>query len=259
MISLRESDIAEYNRKSSIFHKSVSPKVKNAWEDAQFIIANNQELAKLAMETHPGKEVKVIYNGIDVNNFFPDTTKINLDYFTIICVTHIVPQKGIRFLIQAFKIISGRFSQARLVIVGDGTELISLQELTQGLGLKDKIFFAGSVPHEKVIEYYHKSDVFVLPLLEDKISNAMPEAMACGLPIITTNTKTSRDILEENINCLMVKTRDVNDLVEKIERLILNRDLGREMGKNNSELAKQLSWEVIANKYFDIYLKVKKY
>ena len=53
VISLRESDIAEYNRKSSIFHKSVSPKVKNAWEDAQFIIANNQELAKLAMETHP--------------------------------------------------------------------------------------------------------------------------------------------------------------------------------------------------------------
>lgn len=258
VISLRESDIEEHNRKYPIWHRSISSKIKDAWDNAYFIIANDQTFADLAMETHPGKEVKVIHKGVDVHEFLPDTTKINPNYFTIICVAHIVPQKGVRFLIQAFEIISSRFSQTRLVIVGDGTELISLQELVQGFGLKDKIFFTSAVSHEKVIEYYQKSDVFVLPLLEGEISDAMSEAIACGLPIITTDTKTNRDILEENINCLMVKTRDVDDLVEKIEKLILNRDLGRELGKNNKELAKQFTWEVIANKYFDTYLKIRK-
>ena len=46
---------------------------------------------------------------------------------------------------------------------------------------------------------------------------------------------------------------------EKIEKLILNRNLGREMGNKSKELAKQLSWEFVANKYFDIYSKTKKY
>ena len=87
----------------------------------------------------------------------------------------------------------------------------------------------------------------------------MSEAMACGLPIITTDTKMSRYILKENVNCFMVKMRDADELVEKIEKLILNRNLGREMGNKSKELAKQLSWEFVANKYFDIYSKTKKY
>lgn len=257
MISLRESDISGYNH--GFFKSYIKSKIKKIWENAYFIIASSQKLAQLAMDSQPGKEVEVIYKGVDMQDFFPDAAKINPDYFTIVCVSNIIPQKGVRFLIQAFNIISVRYSQARLIIVGDGNERISLQQLVQGLGMKDKVFFAGSVPHENVPEYCQKSDVFVLSSLEDKISNAMLEALACGLPIIATDTKMTREILADNENCLIVKMKDPDDLAEKIEKLILNRNLGREMGRKNRVLAERFSWEAIANEYFNTYLKVKKY
>jgi len=261
IISLQKSDIQGYDNKFLASHNFIRRIVKKIWNNAYFIFANNQELAQSAMESQPGKEVGIIYDrGVDVHDFFPNAVKTNPDYFTIVCVSHIIPQKGVRFLIQAFKIISGRYRQARLVIAGDGNERISLEQLAQGLEIKDKIFFAGAIPHENVTEYYQKADVFVLPSLEDKISNAVLEALACGLPVITTDTKMTREIISDNENCLFVKMKDSNDLIEKIEKLILNRDFGREIGKGNRILAEQrLSWKVIADNYLNNYRKIKKY
>jgi len=158
-------------------------------------------------------------------------------------------------LIQAFKILSGRYDQARLLIVGDGNEKKSLEDLVQGLGIKDKVEFAGAIAHNNVLAFYQRANIFVLPSLNEGMSNVMLEALAVGLPVVATDTGGTKELLTNNVNGLIVKMKDSNDLAEKIEKLILNPTLEKTMSLESRKLAETLSWEKVAGEYEEIYVK----
>jgi glycosyltransferase involved in cell wall biosynthesis len=238
-------------------YKFITPIIKKIWENAYFVIANSQGLCELALKADPQKKIGVIYNGIDINEFFPDQNKKNIDQFTILCVSRVTPRKGIRFLIQAFGVLSKRYDYIKLVIVGDGNERDSLENLVQGMGLKDKVVFTGPVLHEKVFEYYQKSNIFVLPSLNEGMSNTMLEALACGMPLIATDTGGTRELVLNNKNGFIVKMRDSNDLVEKIEKFLLDKSLEEKMSRESRALSEKFSWEVVAKKYTDLYKEIE--
>lgn len=255
IISLRGSDVPGYSERFSLLYKFITPIIKKIWKNAYFVIANSQGLRELALKSTPGKEIGVIRNGINVEDFLPDYEKRDLSHFTIVCISRITPRKGIRFLIQAFRLLSVRYSNARMLIVGDGNEKTSLEQLTMSLGLEDRIIFTGAVPHENVLRYYQKADAFVLPSLNEGMSNTMLEALACGLPLVATDTGGTKEILIENRNGFIVKMRNPDDLAEKLEKLIADPSLADKMGRESLRLAKELSWESVAKGYADLYQK----
>jgi glycosyltransferase involved in cell wall biosynthesis len=163
----------------------------------------------------------------------------------------------VRFLIQAFKLLSGRYGQARMIIVGDGNEKQSLENLVQGLDIKDKVQFAGAVPHEEVLKYYQQADIFVLPSLNEGMSNVMLEALACGLPIVSTDTGGTKELLTDGLNGLIVRMKDPDDLAEKIEKLILNPNLKQAMSLESRKLAEKLSWANVAKDYIELYKETR--
>jgi glycosyltransferase involved in cell wall biosynthesis len=142
-----------------------------------------------------------------------------------------------------------------MLIVGDGNEKPSLEQLTLGLGLEDKVVFTGAVPHKDVLQYYHKANVFVLPSLNEGMSNTMLEALACGLPLIATDTGGTKEILADGRNGFIVRMRDSNDLAEKLEKLVLDPSLVERMGQESLRIAKELSWESVAKGYVELYQK----
>jgi glycosyltransferase involved in cell wall biosynthesis len=253
IISLRGSDVPGYSERFVGIYKWITPTILKIWKDSSFVIANSQGLKELALRSEPKKEIGVIYNGVDIEEFFPSTKNRNPDQFTIICVSRVTPRKGIRFLIQAFKILSGRYDQTRLIIVGDGNEKKSLEDLVQSLDLKDKVEFAGAIGHDKVWEFYQRANIFVLPSLNEGMSNVMLEALACGLPIVATDTGGTKELLTDNLNGLVVKMKDSNDLAEKIEKLILNPELEKSMSLESRLLAEKLSWGKVAGEYVELY------
>lgn len=255
IISLRGSDVPGYSERFSLLYKFITPIIKKIWKNAYFVIANSQGLRELALKSTPGKEIGVIRNGINVEDFLPDYEKRDPSHFTIVCISRITPRKGIRFLIQAFRLLSVRYSNARMLIVGDGNEKTSLEQLTMSLGLEDRIIFTGAVPHENVLRYYQKADAFVLPSLNEGMSNTMLEALACGLPLVATDTGGTKEILIENRNGFIVKMRNPDDLAEKLEKLIADPSLADKMGRESLRLAKELSWESVAKGYADLYQK----
>ena len=255
IISLRGSDVPGYSERFTFLYKFITPIIKKIWKNAYFVIANSQGLCELALKSAPQKEIGVIYNGIDINEFFPDLSKKNKDLFTIICVSRVTPRKGIRFLIQAFDILLKRYDYLRLVIVGDGNERVSLEDLVQGLGIKDKVVFTGPIAHDNVWEYYQKASIFVLPSLNEGMSNTMLEALACGLPLLATDTGGTRELVTDNKNGFIIKMKDFNDLAEKIEKFLLDKNLEERMGKESRLLAEKLSWETVAREYTDLYKK----
>ncbi|HRY27845.1 MAG TPA: glycosyltransferase family 4 protein [Candidatus Moranbacteria bacterium] len=255
IISLRGSDVPGYSERFTALYKIITPIIKKVWREAYFVIANSQGLAELSLKSSPEKEIGIIPNGIDIEEFFPDLSKKNKDQFTIICVSRVTPRKGIRFLIQAFNVLSRRYDYIKLVIVGDGNERASLEDLVQALGLKEKVLFTGPVLHEKVLGYYQKANIFALPSMNEGMSNTMLEALACGLPLVATDTGGTKELIEDGQNGFIVKMKESHDLAEKIEKFLLNRNLEKEMGQKSRELAEKLDWSVVANKYIDLYDK----
>jgi len=256
-ISLCESDFTDPGKQFNFLHKFTMPSGKEILENAYFVVANSLWLREITLKSDSQKEVGVIYDGINIAEFHSDPSKRNNDQFTIICVSRIAPEKGIRILIQAFKIISGRYDYVRLFIVGDGEERSSLEHLAQGLELEKEVVFTGVVPYEKVLEYYQKSDLFVSPYLEKGISKVVLEAMACSLPVIAADSQSARDIFEDNLNILFAKKNDASDLAEKIEKLLLDRKLLENIAKNSRLRAEHFDWNEIAKEYINLYEKTK--
>lgn len=256
VIALESQDVDGFDKKIVSLRKKLDSIIKKVWEEACFYVASSQRMAKLMLVSKPEREIEVIYNGIDTKEFFPDPAKKDANNFTVICVSDLVPEKGLRFLIRAFNILVKRYGHLRLIIVGDGSEKSALEDLVFVLGLKKLVTFTGSVPQNKLLEYYQKANIFVHPSIEENLnSKTMLEAMACGLPLLATKNCRNSELIEDGKSGFIIKGNESHDLCEKIEQFILNKNLEPEMSRKSRELAEKIDWSAIADKYFEIYEK----
>ncbi len=133
-----------------------------------------------------------------------------------------------------------------------------MEALREKLNLKNNIVFLGRIPREKTGSYYREAGLFVLPSLNEGMSNAMLEALASGLPILTTETGGTAELVKEGKNGYTVKMKDAEDLAEKIEIIFRDNELRKRMGLASRELAEKMSWKNVAREYFELYQKIKK-
>lgn len=259
IISLRGSDVPGYSERFLFLYKIITPLIRVIWRGSFKVIANSKGLRDLALKTDPKEEIRIINNGIDIENFRKSESKKNIenkDLFRILCVTRITPRKGVRYLIEAFKNLSGNNDGISLKIIGDGDEKKELQELVKNLGIQNKVEFTGLVSHEKLPPYFSEADVFVLPSLNEGMSNSMLEALASGLPLVATDTGGTKELLEEGKNGLIVKMKDSRDIAEKINILFEDNNLRMKMGEESRKKAELMSWEKVAREYFDLYCQI---
>ena len=114
-----------------------------------------------------------------------------------------------------------------------------------------KVEFRDYIPHNQIQDAYRSSDVFVLPSLNEGMSNAVLEAMAAGLPIITTDTGGSVELIKGN--GFIVEKKDTQSIVRAIQAFLNSRELIVEMGQHSRKIAENLGWNNIARAYYDLY------
>ena len=233
--------------------------ISNIWKNSNFLIVNNANLKGLLAEISLSKEIGLIKRGVDLDFFSSAQAKQETGQFVVLCDSRIIPIKGIRFLIQAFKILAGRYENLQLSIVGEGDERQSLHDLARSLEVVEKIVFWGELSLEEKLVRYHQADIFVLPSQDQQVDNgvAIRRALVAGLPIVATPVFGTQDLVAEGVNGFSVRINVADDLVEKIEQLILDKNLKLAMGKNSLELAHKLSWQNIAQQYLELYIKTK--
>ena len=258
IVSLRGADVPRYAERFAFIYKILTPLIKKIWKDSQKVISNSQGLKELALESNPKQPIDIIYNGIDIEKFKPDASLKNSDYFIITPgASRITSRKGLEYLIEAVHKLSLKYPQIRLKIMGDGEgEKIKLEKMVKDFNIQDKVEFLGRIPREKTFSYYQEADVFVLPSLNEGMSNAMLEALSTGLPIIATDTGGSKELIKEGENGYILKMKDSQDIAEKIEKLINNSELRESMGENSRKKALGMSWESVAGKYKKVYTSV---
>jgi glycosyltransferase involved in cell wall biosynthesis len=206
------------------------------------------------------REVFVIPNGIDLKRF----DNLSKEYLRsklerneekiILFVGTLRPVKGLKYLIEAMKIITDKSKNSRLFIVGDGEERGYLENLVRNLNLEKYVKFVEKVPNEEVPEYMAASDVFVLPSLSEGFPVTVVEAMASGLPIVATDVRGLSEIIKNGENGFLVEPKNSIEIAEKVLLLLEDDELRRRISRNNKEEVKRYSWENIVENLEEVYL-----
>lgn len=259
IVSLRGSDVPGYSDRFGFLYPFLRPIARCVWGRAAAVISNSQGLKELALRTNPRQEVGIIPNGVDVKHFMP-AQKGSENGSKIIKLTlgasRVTDRKGIKYLIEAIDLLKDEF-EFSLKVIGEGNAKARLEQMVQELGLEKWITFVGRIPREETLPYYQEADVFVLPSLNEGMSNAMLEALACGLPIIATRTGGAEELVREGVNGLLIKQEDAHDLARALRALVSDADMRSRMGEESRTLAESMSWENVAQQYVEVYRHVK--
>lgn len=166
-------------------------------------------------------------------------------------------QKGQDILIKAFKIVNQKFPEYKLIIYGEGIERAALEKLIEELNLKDRVILAGK--KENVIKEITRSEIFVFSSRYEGMPNALLEAMACGLPCISTDCVAGpSEIIKDNENGILVEIDNIEQIAEKIIYLIENKSIAEKIGLEAKKVLKEYSKDKIFNMYYNYFVEVYK-
>ena len=246
IVSLRGSDVPFYNERFYLLDKFIFKRLsKKIWKRTKKVIANSEGLKKLANKVVPDQEISVIYNGVDTEEFRPLEDKQEENKLKIISIGRLIERKGFKYLFESIK----NNKQVSLTLVGEGNLQSELKKLAARNNIE--VNFLGKINHKDIAKYLQRADLFVLPSLNEGMSNSILEAMACGLPIIATDTGGSKELIKNN--GFVVKKADAGSLKKVIENFIANRELIESMGRASREAAEKMSWDNIARDYLKVY------
>ncbi|MBA7617056.1 Lipopolysaccharide core biosynthesis protein RfaG [subsurface metagenome] len=211
------------------------------------------------------KGIIVIPNGVDLEVFTPANRPLYRDNIRQkhgISSSDLVlmfaggdwERKGVHYIIEAFPLLLR--PDIKLFISGSGDEKLygQLAELKQ---VREKIIFVSG--RVNIWEYYAASDIFVFPTIYEPFGLVIVEAMASGLPVITSRSAGAADLMTDGVDCLLLSDpSDINDLAAKIELLMSNAELRKTMGERARKTAEKLSWDRVAEKTLEVYNSVLK-
>jgi len=222
-------------------------------------IAVSQAAMEFAHKHLPGY-YNIIPNGIDLRLFSPDVSPISEfcdGKLNILFVGRLERQKGVDYLIKAYKQVKQEVPNSRLIIVGPGTRLRGKyeREVLQS-ELKDVIFVGGK-PQCELPRYYKTADVFCAPATGlESFGIILLEAMAMGKPIVATDIEGYNGVLTHNTEGLLVPPRNEWMLAQALISLLTNEPLRQKMAARARLKAMEYSWEHIAQKVSIYYTSI---
>lgn len=173
----------------------------------------------------------VIRPAIDPAQFTPPQEPIRMDgAFRIVTTGSLVWGKGLEYALLAVRGLLDRGVLAHLDIVGDGPERQRVLYTIHDLGLEQVVCLRGRLSPPDVVRHLQQADAFLLSSLSEGISNAVLEAMACELPVVTTDCGGMREAVTDGVEGFVVPTRDPRAMTGALATLSSNADLRRQIG-----------------------------
>ncbi|MDQ6886952.1 MAG: glycosyltransferase family 4 protein [Gemmatimonadota bacterium] len=223
-------------RASEIHRSTNSPAVADRVRFADFVITNshyNERYLSGLLRRQGTPPIHVIYNGLELSSFTPgDGGTRGGSPLRILSVGRLVEPKGFRYLLRACRMLKDWGCDFTCEIIGgpqdpdDTVTWLELRRLHTDLGLESIVDFCGAQPFSAVLAAYRRGDIFVLPCVRardgshDITPNALIEAMAMGLPVVSTTSGAIPEIVDHGINGLLVPTNDEQALAEALRGLL---------------------------------------
>lgn len=197
-------------------------------------------------------------NGVDLARYQPLEGKRRLrkalglpDKKTIVYTGRLSIEKGVDLLLLGFSRLE-RGGKCQLVIIGDGPQKEHIQTLLNTLHLKTSVILLDG--RDEVAGYLQASDLFVLPSRFEGLSNALLEAMACALPVISTRVGGSTDIIEHGRNGLLVDVESAEQVACAIAQILDDAELATRLGENGRKtVEREHDLRTVADRYLLLY------
>jgi UDP-glucose:(heptosyl)LPS alpha-1,3-glucosyltransferase len=206
------------------------------------------------------KDITVIPNGVDLEVFNPAIKQlcrhsvrqkhsISDNDVLLMFAGSDWGRKGLRYIMEALSLLPR--SDVKLLVVGSGDEKFHSQ-LAESKQVRERVIFVSG--NTNIWEYYAASDIFVFPTLYEPFGLVILEAMASGLPVITSRIAGAAELINDGDDCLLLDDpTDVSALAEKINLLLSDPDLRDSMGRLARRTAEGFSWDRIAERTLQVY------
>lgn len=198
------------------------------WPLSSHIICNAEAIRAKLVEKHGVQEsrISVVPNGVDTDFFTPDSTQVFTSP-TILYAGRLVKQKDPLMLLEAFCLIHKVMPDAKLLIVGNGSLRVQLDQFIKHHSLEKHVsLIRGTVDIEK---YMQQASIFLLPSLYEGSPNILVEALACGVPVVATRTSGIPELVEHGMNGYLVSPGDAKSMAEFSVRLLCDNSLRNAM------------------------------
>lgn len=172
----------------------------------------------------------------------------------ILFVGRLIPQKAPENLLKTFAGVSKKVNSV-LILVGSGELKKDIEKEIKRHSLEDKVFILSGPSDEDLINFYLRSDVFVLPSRWEGFPLVVVEAMACGKPIVATNVGGVPDVVDEKVG-ILVKVGNVPALEKALLKLLTDKKLYAKLSKNCKNRSKKYDWSAITDQTIKVYRSV---
>ena len=200
-------------------------------------------------------KIEVILNGIDINRFVPSPSNLVKANRIITTASADIPLKGLKYLIQALPEILKSFPKTTLTVIGKAPSNSEVSRLISNLDLKEIISFKSGISENEIVDLYHTSEVAVIPSLYEGFGFGAGEAMACGVPLISTHSGGLKEVVGD---CAMKISPSSADEIEKaVINLFNNQEKRKELSaKGRQRMETKFDWKIAASSYESSFQEV---
>ena len=223
-----------------IYHESVDQKaLADKIHRARFVITvsdfNKRYLQDvLASEGRSGRILR-LYNGVDLDRF--RASAIEKDPALVVGVGRLIQKKGFEYLIEACKLLKEQGRRVRCVIIGEGDERVSLEKRIAQYALRQEVSLLGPKTQAEVVRIVQTAAAFVLPCVvgddgnRDGLPTVLLEAMALGVPVVSTAVTGIPEIIEDGSTGLLVEEKNPHALAQSMHRLLDSAPLRKQLSE----------------------------
>lgn len=226
------------------------------------VLALSEHSAEYISERFPevADKTKTVLMPIDTNRFKPSNSggKPDLPYGRFLLLTARIndPRKNVALLLEAFALVRARHRDLALVLIGDEPSE-DLLERRGRLGLADSVHFIPSLPRDELVKYYQGAELFVLSSRQEGLGISILEAIACGLPVVSTDCGGPSSVVVEGQTGRLVPNDDMEALADGILSLLEDRQALEDLRKRCVAFANaRFSKEVIEGQFRDAFVTI---
>ncbi len=202
----------------------------------------------------PAERLALVPEGIDLHLWSPSSDPETLarvdaarEPFTVLCVARQYPRKRVTDLLAAFPLVLAQLPQARLVVIGDGPEHGALAQQRADLGLEASVQLLGALASDQEVRaWYQRASIFCLPSIQEGFGIVFLEAMASGLPVVSTTATAIPEVVPHGQAGLLVPPRDPQALAAAILSLLADAALRERCRSFGRQHARDFSWDRVA-------------
>jgi glycosyltransferase involved in cell wall biosynthesis len=235
---------------------------KTASQLADMVVPVSQGIAdelKQIFKLSPRK-IKLVYNGFDLEEMRKKAAEeVNHPWLNdrkepvVGAMGRMVELKGFNYLLEAVRLVNDKGISIRLLMIGKGEIIDELKAKADSLGIKDRVEFMGFV--DNPFAYLARCDLFVLSSLYEGLPSALIEAMALGLPVISTRCPTGpEEIIDNEKNGILVPVADSRAIAESIVRILQDKELNMKLRIEGKKRAEDFSLESMVSKFADMFI-----